>query len=131
MFARDPAERAADTARLLAGQLPTPLVPDTDQRPYAMVPGSQLIKQLVHDYVAAVIDDRPLAEATKNIAGRTEIEWLPPRTYTRPDAGALQVATLMARTRSPLVAVERDGDQGRLVGALTAARLMERLIGEM
>lgn len=37
----------------------------------------------------------------------------------------------MARERSPLVAVERDGGQGRLVGALTAARLMERLLGEL
>jgi hypothetical protein len=33
-------------------------------------------------------------------------------------------------THSPLVAViERDGDQVRLVGAITAARLMGQLIG--
>ncbi|MET8406081.1 hypothetical protein [Streptomyces sp900116325] len=42
------------------------------------------------------------------------------------------MAAIMARTRSPLGAViERDGDQIRLVGALTGARLMERLIGEL
>ncbi|WP_326813985.1 MULTISPECIES: hypothetical protein [unclassified Streptomyces] len=107
MFARDLAEpypsvstndRAADTARLLAGQLPALLVPDMDQRPYAMVTGSQFLKQPAPDYVleaphvAAVIDDRHLAEVTEDIAGRTVSEWLPPRTYTRLDAGALQVA---------------------------------------
>lgn len=150
MLARDLAEpyphvstddSAVDAARLLAAQqLPALLVLDTDQQPYAIVPGSQLIKQLVPDYVleaphiAAVIDDRHLAEVTEKIAGLTVTEWLPPRTYTPPvvgpDAGALQVAALMARTHSPLVAViERNGDQIRLVGAITAARLMQRLLG--
>jgi CBS domain-containing protein len=134
-------DSALDAARLLAERkLPALLVLDADQQPYAIVPGSQLIKQLVPDYVledphvAAVIDDRHLAEVTEEIAGLTVTQWLPPRTYAPPvvgpDAGALQVAALMARTHSPLVAViERDGDQVRLVGAITAARLMERLIG--
>ncbi|WP_406269196.1 CBS domain-containing protein [Streptomyces sp. NBC_00191] len=134
-------DSALDAARLLAERkLPALLVLDADQQPYAIVPGSQLIKQLVPDYVledrhvAAVIDDRHLAEVTEKIAGLTVTQWLPPRTHTPPvvgpDAGALQVAALMARTHSPLVAViERDGDQVRLVGAITAARLMERLIG--
>ncbi|WP_405810377.1 CBS domain-containing protein [Streptomyces sp. NBC_00210] len=37
---------------------------------------------------------------------------------------------LMARTDIPMVAViECDGDQARLAGAITAARLLERLIG--
>ncbi|MFB7224831.1 hypothetical protein [Streptomyces sp. NPDC056227] len=146
MFARDLAEpypsvstddRAAEAARLPAGQLPALVVLDTDQRPYSSAPDSQLIKQLLPHYVledshvAAVIDDRTVAEVTEDIAGRTGTERLPPRTHTGPDAGALQVAAHMARTRSPLVAVERDGDQVRLVGAITATRLMERLIGEL
>jgi CBS domain-containing protein len=132
---------AVEAARLLAeNKLPALLVVDADQRPYAIVPGSQLIKQLVPDYVledpllAAVIDDRHLEGVTERLAGLTVAEWLPRRGYTPPvvgpDAGALQVAALMARTHSPLVAViEREGDQVRLVGAITAARLMERLIG--
>lgn len=131
-------DRAADAVRLVAGQLPTLPVLDTDQPPYAGVPGSQLIQQLVPHYaledplIAAMIEDRTLAEVTAGIAGRTVTEWLPPRTCTGSDAGVLQAAALMARTGSPLVAVvERDGDQVRLVGALTAACLMERLIGEM
>ncbi|MCX4581521.1 CBS domain-containing protein [Streptomyces sp. NBC_01481] len=150
MLARDLAEpypsvstdiSAVDAARLLTEhELPALLVLDTAQRPYAIVQGSQLIKQLVPEYVledprrAAAIDDRHLAEVTEKIAGLAVTAWLPPRTYTPPvvgpDAGALQVTALMARTHTPLVAViERDGNQVRLVGAITAARLLERLIG--
>ncbi|MGW7055468.1 CBS domain-containing protein [Streptomyces sp. NPDC054887] len=149
MLARDLAETyphisvdadAVDAARLLAGKrLPALLVVDSDQRPYAIVPGSQLIKQLVPDYLleepllVSVIDDRHLDEVTEKISGLTVAEWLPPRTYAPPvvgpDAGLLQVAALMARTRSPLVAViERDGDEVRLLGAITAACLMSRLV---
>ncbi|MBT2396703.1 CBS domain-containing protein [Streptomyces sp. ISL-100] len=151
MLARDLAETypyvsvdadAVDAARLLARhKLPALLVVDADHRPYAIVPGSQLIKQLVPDYLieepllAAVIDDRHLGEVAEKIAGLTVAEWLPKRTYTPPvvgpDAGLLHVAALMARTRSPLVAViERDGDQISLLGAITAASLMTHLIGE-
>lgn len=63
-----------------------------------MVTGSQFLKQPAPDYVleaphvAAVIDDRHLAEVMEDIAGRTVSEWLPPWMYTRLDAGALQVA---------------------------------------
>ncbi|GGR84128.1 hypothetical protein Snoj_42260 [Streptomyces nojiriensis] len=56
---------AVDAARLLAEQnLPALLVLDTDGIPYAVVPGSQVVGQLVPEYVmedpllAAVIDER-------------------------------------------------------------------------
>ncbi|TQK49955.1 hypothetical protein FBY35_0246 [Streptomyces sp. SLBN-118] len=132
-------DSASDAARLPAERQLSALR-DADQQPYANVPGPQLIKQLVPHYVpetphvAAVIYDRHLAEVTEKIAGLTVTQWLPPRTsappVVGPDAGALQVAALVARTRSPLVAaIERDRDQVRLGGAITAARLMQRLIG--
>ena len=42
----------------------------------------------------------------------------------------MHIAALMARTHTPLVAVlEHVDDQPRLAGAVTAARLMERLVG--
>jgi hypothetical protein len=41
----------------------------------------------------------------------------------------MEVAALMARTHSPLVAViERDADGVRLLGTVTAARLMAHFI---
>jgi hypothetical protein len=53
---------------------------------------------------------------------------LPPDlpTVVEPDTGVAQVAVLMIRTYTPLVAVvESDGQETRMVGAITAAQLME------
>ncbi|MFF1570918.1 hypothetical protein ACFVY1_47700 [Streptomyces sp. NPDC058293] len=130
-----------DAARLPAEyQLSALLVLDSDGQPYAIVPSSQLFGQLLpsclHEgpMIAASINDRHLGEVAAQLAGIIVAQWLPcPR--VRPssvglDAGVLQIAALMGRTHSPVVAVvERDGDHTDLVGAVTAARLMERLIG--
>jgi CBS domain-containing protein len=130
-------DAATDAARLLVEhQLPALLVVDRDDQPYAVVPGSQLLGRLVPELrdppPAAGFDD--LDEVPDRLVGLTVAEWLPPHWFrpptVGPDTGVLHIAALMARTHTPLVAVvERDGDQTWLVGAVTAARLMERLIG--
>ncbi|MCM9083470.1 CBS domain-containing protein [Streptomyces spororaveus] len=133
---------AVDAARLLAEQnLPALLVLDTDGIPYAVVPGSQVVGQVVPEYVmedpllAAVIDERHADALAEGLAGRTVAEWLPRRTlkplYVGPDAGVLQIAAVMARAHVPLVAVvERDSgeERGRLVGVVTAAALMRHFL---
>ncbi|MCM1971291.1 MULTISPECIES: CBS domain-containing protein [unclassified Streptomyces] len=133
-------DTAVDAVRLLAEQnLPALLVLDADGTPYAVVPGSQLVRQLVPEYVmedpllAAVIDDRHAEALADDLAGKTVAEWLPRRTfkppYVGPDAGALQIAAVMARSHVPLVAViERDGEESRLLGVVTAAALMRHLL---
>ncbi|NUP19330.1 MAG: CBS domain-containing protein [Streptomyces sp.] len=84
--------------------------------------------------VTAEGDDRDLDEALERLTGLTVAEWLP-RHRVRPptvgpDASVTHVAALVARTHTPLVAVvERDGDRINLMGAVTAARLMERIVG--
>jgi CBS domain-containing protein len=47
-----------------------------------------------------------------------------------PDWTAVEIAELMARSRSPLIAVVERSDQDpeRLLGVVTAARLLERLL---
>ncbi|MEV4680548.1 CBS domain-containing protein [Streptomyces kurssanovii] len=132
---------AMDAARMLAERsLPALLVLDADGHPYAIVPGSQLVRQLVPHYVlddprlAAVVDERPDTDVTERLAGLTAAEWAPrsafPPPVVGPDARPMEVAALMARTRSPLVAViERDADGVRLLGTVTAARLMAHFIG--
>jgi CBS domain-containing protein len=46
-----------------------------------------------------------------------------------PDDTALEVAALLARVRSPLVAVaERDKQGTHLLGVITASHLLERLL---
>ncbi|WP_405592399.1 CBS domain-containing protein [Streptomyces sp. NBC_01092] len=132
---------ATEAARLLAEyKLPALLVVDPDGQPYAIVPGSQLIGQLVPEYaledplLGAVIDDRDLDDVREKLTGLTVAEWLPRRRFlpptVGPDASVMHIAALMARTHTPLVAVvESDGDQTRLAGAVSAARLMEQLVG--
>ncbi|MEU8618510.1 CBS domain-containing protein [Streptomyces sp. NPDC048623] len=149
MSARDLAEpyphvvtddSAVDAVRLLAEHdLPALLVLDPDGVPYAAVPGSQLVRQLVPEYVmedpllAPVIDDRHAEAVVQDLVGRTVSEWLPARTfkppYVSPDAGTMEIAAAMARTHVPLVAVvERDGRTSRLLGVVSAAGLMRHLL---
>ncbi|QGV77155.1 CBS domain-containing protein [Streptomyces ficellus] len=129
---------ALDAARLLAeNSLPALLVLDADGLPHAIVPGSQLLRRLVPAYavddplLASTVDDREVAES---LAGLTVAEWVPrrlfPPPYVGPDATAMEVAALMSRTHSPLVAViEREGDgRVRLLGTVTAARLVRYLL---
>ncbi|MFJ8953124.1 CBS domain-containing protein [Streptomyces sp. NPDC102381] len=136
------ADNALDAVGLLAEyKLPALLVVDRDGAPYAMVPGAQLLGRFVPAYlqgdplVDAGVSDRQLDEVTEKLDGLTVAELIPPGRFgppaVGPEASALQIAALMSRTHSPLVAVvERDGDDcTQLVGAVTAARLMERFIG--
>ncbi|MET9956555.1 CBS domain-containing protein [Streptomyces sp. NPDC006339] len=127
---------AIDAARMLAEQsLSALLVLDADGQPYAIVPGSQLIGRLIPAYVsedpalAGVLGGRGDGELAERLAGLTVAEWAPRRLYpppvVGPDAQPMEVAALMARTHSPLVAViERDGSRVTLLGTVTAARLM-------
>jgi CBS domain-containing protein len=132
---------AGDAARLLVERgLPVLLVVDRDGRPYAAVAAPQLIGPLLPPHTlegpsnAAEGDDRDLDDALERLAGLTVAEWLPrhrvrPPTVA-PDTSTTRVAALMARTHTPLVAVvEHDGDGIKLMGAVTTARLMERLVG--
>lgn len=131
---------AVEAARLFVQQrLPALLVLDRDQRPYSIVPGSQLLRVMVPEFV---VQDPSLARAlrggdaesfTAQLRGLTVAQWLPPRrtlpTVVGPDTTALEIAALMVRTHTPLVAVVvSDGAGVRTVGAITAARLMEHFL---
>jgi CBS domain-containing protein len=131
--ARLPAER----------RLPGLLVMDGDGAPLAVLPASRLVKSIVPAYVqedpalAAVVDEPPADRVCRPLAGRTvAADCLPGEPQAPPiadaDDTALEVAALMARERSPLVAVvECDAHKAtRPLGVITAARLLDRLLGE-
>ncbi|WP_149183999.1 CBS domain-containing protein [Streptomyces sp. TRM49041] len=131
---------AVTAARLFVEhRLPALLVVDRDGRPYAIVPGSQLLALLVPEFAR----DRPsLASALRAegedtlpqlLEGLSVAEWIPGQrvmpTVVGPGAGALEIAALMCSTHTPLVAVvEADGDRVWTSGAITAARLMEHFL---
>jgi CBS domain-containing protein len=131
---------ALDAARLMAEhKLPALLVLDADGTPQAILPASQLIKVLVPRYViedptlAAVVDERHADRLCEALRGRRVGDCLsrtaPTPPMAAPDDTALEVASKMARARSPLVAVcERDKSGIHLLGVITASHLLSRLL---
>ncbi|MFJ8533570.1 CBS domain-containing protein [Streptomyces sp. NPDC093591] len=131
---------ALDAARLMAEhRLPALLVVDDEGAPKAILPASQMIKVLVPEYViedptlAAVVDERHADRLCQALAGRKVRDCLskkiPAPPVAAPDDTALEVAALMSQVRSPLVAVvDRDKAGAHLLGVITAAHLLERLL---
>ncbi|WP_406174966.1 CBS domain-containing protein [Streptomyces sp. NBC_00996] len=132
---------AAEAARLVVRErLPALLVLDQNQYPYAIVPGARVVQALVPAAVqedpllAAVIDDRLDNQVREAMAGQSVATWLPRRHLTAavvgPAASPMQIAALMARKDTPIVAVvERNGVQPTLIGAVTTDALIEYFIG--
>ncbi|MFJ9539864.1 CBS domain-containing protein [Streptomyces sp. NPDC101225] len=133
---------AMDAARLMAEhKLPGLLVLDERGEPKAILPASQMIKVLVPAYVvedpalAAVVDERHADRLCQALAGRRVGDCLsstaaaPP--IADPDDTALEVAALMARVRTPLVAVATKDKAGtHLLGVITASHLLHELLGK-
>jgi CBS domain-containing protein len=128
---------ALDAARTLAEhRLPGIVVTDTSGHPYAVLPASQVVRFIVPTYVqddpslAGVIDETWADKAAEKLAGKSVRDVLPEHLEDIPAANAddtiIEVAALMARLHSPLVAVVKDG---RLQGVITASRLLAAAMG--
>jgi CBS domain-containing protein len=126
-----------EAARLLAQQdLPGLIVTDDGGRPTTILPGTDVLKMAVPQYcqadpaLARVIDEAAADVFIQQLGSRTVAQALPERLRELPvvddDATALEIAALMARSRSPLVAVVDD--DGLLIGAVTLDGLLERVL---
>jgi predicted transcriptional regulator len=126
-----------EAARLLAQQdLPGLIVVDDRGRPTTILPGTDVLKMAVPQYcqadpaLARVIDEAAADVFIQQLGSRTVARALPERLRELPvvddDATALEIAALMARSRSPLVAVVDDA--GLLIGAVTLDGLLERVL---
>ena len=127
---------AADAARLLARhRLPGLVVVGPDGLPHAVVPGSQVLRFVIPGYVqedptlARVYDERHADLLTSTLAGTPVRALLRVERKEPPvvDGGAtaVEIAAVMARLRSPLVAVV---ERGRLLGVITVARLLDWML---
>jgi hypothetical protein len=128
---------AVAAAQLLAGQnLPGLIVVDQAGRPYTVLPGTQVLRMAVPAYcqddpaLARVIDEAEADLLLSGLAGRTVRQCLPDSPGELPvvdgDATMLEIAALMARTRSPVVAVVDDAEA--MSGAVTLDALLDRLL---
>lgn len=123
---------ALDAARLLAEhRLPGIVVTDSSGKPYAVLPASQVVRFIVPGYVqddpslAGVLNESMADRAAEKLSGKTVRDVLPEHLRNVPPANAddtiIEVAAAMARLRSPLMAVVKDGT---LHGVITASRLL-------
>jgi CBS domain-containing protein len=123
---------ALDAARMLAEhRLPGLLVTDSSGHPYAVLPASQVVRFIVPRYVqddpslAGVLNESTADRCAEKLSGKKVRDVLPDHLVDVPPAHAddtiIEVAALMARLRSPLVAVVKEG---RLVGVITASRVL-------
>ena len=132
-----PDSPALEAARLLAGQnLPGLIVVDENDRPKTILPGTQVLRMAIPTYcqddpaLARVIDEAAADVFLRGIGDRTVAELLPREhrelPVVDPDATVLEVAAVMARSRSPLVAVaERNRP---LIGAITLDSMLDRML---
>ncbi len=129
---------ALRAARLIAEQrLPGVAVVDSTGHPVAVLPGSQVVRFVVPEYVledpslARVFDEGSADSCGAMLRGRRVGELLPPPgsrvelAAVSGSATVLECAATMARLRSPLLVVT-DGDE--VHGLLTAAHVLEILL---
>jgi predicted transcriptional regulator len=129
---------AMDAARLLGTKrLPGLIVCGSDGRPYAVLPGSQVLRFIIPDYVqedlalARVFDEEASDELLAKLTTSTVRDVLPndrdvdELPIVDHDATTIEVAAVMARMHSPIVAVV-EGDE--LLGAITVGRLLNHLL---
>jgi hypothetical protein len=133
---------AMEAARAMAAaRLPGLIVCGDDGRPYTILPGSQVLRFLIPAYLqedaalARVLDERASDELCRSLERGTVRDLLPhPQDVDElpvVDRGAtpLEVAAVMARMHSPLVAVvDGHGDDGEVIGAITVSRLLDHLL---
>jgi CBS domain-containing protein len=123
---------ALEAARTLAEhRLPGIVVTDAKGKPYAVLPASQVVRFIVPRYVqddpalAGVLDEPDADRVADRLRGKKVRDVLPEHLIDLPTANAddtiIEVAAMMARMRSPLIAVVKDG---ALQGVITASRLL-------
>ncbi|MDD4868115.1 MAG: CBS domain-containing protein [Mycobacterium sp.] len=126
------ASDALQAACLIADhRLPGIVVTDDEGRPSAVLPASQVVRFIVPRYVqddpslAGVLNESMADRAAEKLSGKTVGDMLPDHLTDVPWADAddtiIEVAAVMARSRSPLIAVVKND---RLLGVITASRLL-------
>lgn len=113
------------------------IVCDGDGHPHTVLPGSQVLRFMIPTYVqddpalARVYDEKKSDELLTKLSHKTVQELLPKRQdrdelpVVDPNATSMEVAAVMARMHSPIVAVVDD--DGQVLGAVTVSRLFEVL----
>lgn len=128
---------AIDAVRLIAEhRLPGLVITDPSGRPLQILPASEVVRLLLPAYIqddpalAGVIGELNADRVAEKLSGKSIAEILPKTAAQLASVSAddtiIEVAAVMARERSPLAAVVTDG---RLIGVITASRLLDVALG--
>jgi CBS domain-containing protein len=128
---------ALEAARLLAThRLSGLVVIDKRGQPHSVLPASQVVRFIVPGYVqddpslARVLSESMSDQAAETLGSRRVSDVMPPERpelcVVRHDDTVIEVAAIMARLRSPLVAVVGGAD---MIGVISASRLLEFALG--
>lgn len=126
-----------EAARLMAGEnLPGLIVLDERDRPVSVLPGTQVLRLALPRYcvedpaLARVVDEAAADVFLRGLGDRTVADSLPEAgrelAVVDADATVLEIAALMAGTRTPLVAVADAG--GMFAGGITLDALLDRML---
>ena len=130
----------ATAARLMTEQnRPGLIVVDEHEHPLAILPGSQVLRMLIPRYVqddptlARVLDENFADHLCDKLGEKTVRDLMPTERMTlpvvAPDDTLLEIAAIMAATRSPLVAVvEERSKSAALIGAISASQLLGAML---
>lgn len=133
---------AADAARMLTERgRPALVVVDEYEHPVAILPASQVLRLVIPGYIqddptlARVVDEDFADHMCDALIGKTVAQLLPEQgpklVVVEPDDNAIEIAALMAGSRSPLVAVvDGRGGKASMIGAITVASLLSALLPE-
>jgi CBS domain-containing protein len=126
---------------LVERALPGLVVVDDAGLPLVVLPGSQVLRFALPEYVeedpslAAVFPEAEADRLCSGLAGHTVADLMPGKAYlpkrdrdrpiVGPDATALQIASVMTRQHSPMVAVV---DGGTVLGVITVHRFLGALL---
>ena len=133
---------AFEAAKLMGRQrLVGLIVVADDGHPYTVLPGSQVLRFIIPQYVqddlalSRVYDEKASDEMCRKLEGRTVRDVLPSKEQDMDelpvvdgDATTIEVAAVMARMHSPVVAVVEDSD---VVGAITVSKLLGYLLPDL
>lgn len=132
---------AMEAAQMMAAEhLPALIVLGDQGRPYTVLPASQVLRFVIPRYVqddlalARVYNEKASEELSEKLAGRKVRELLAKRPdldeipVVDQDATMIEVAAVMARMHSPVVAVVDGND---VIGAITAGRLLGHLLPDV
>jgi len=133
-----------DTSALVAARLiaqdrrPGIVVTESDGRPRAVLPASQVVGFMVPDYVqtdpalARVMGDVSADKLAERLRRATVADLLPDKpvelAVVKSDDTLMEAAAIMARLRSPLCAVVEGN---RIIGVITAAHLLDLVCGDV